>query len=73
MKNLKIAVYVVAALSLFLISNSGFYLLYLSLPKLSYRLGEHPKTTLIFFLGVFMINFILLPLYTYYRFKKKDF
>jgi hypothetical protein len=73
MKNLKIAVYFVAALAFFLMSNSLAYFVYVSIPKLSLRVGEHPKTSLIFFAGVILVNFVLIPLYTIYRFKKKDF
>jgi hypothetical protein len=73
MKNLKIAVYLVAALAVFLMSNSVAYFLYVSIPKLSLRLGEHPKTAMIFFIGVILVNFVFIPLYSIYRFKKKDF
>lgn len=68
MKTLKLFVYIVAALAFFLLFNSLAYVAYES-----QHLKYHLVLGKIFLAGALMISFIFVPLYTIYRFKKKDF
>jgi len=67
MKILKIIIYVLAVIAFFLIFNSLSMVIYES-----EHLKHHLVLSKIFMIGVILTSCILMPLFAYYRFNKKE-